>query len=296
MKQLLSTCVVAVALWVCALGVMAETINVTDARGKTLVLKKPAERIVALAPHIVENLYSAGAGDKLIGVVSYSDYPPEAQELPQVGSYMAINLEQIVAMKPDLIIGWLSGNGPEVATRLERLGLKVYMDEPQSLEDVANSIRDFGKLAGTPAVSAAAVESYTADIAALETEYRQATPVTVLYQIWHEPLQTLNDDHLVGDVIRLCGGKNAFADAVSLAPKINIESVLARNPQVIIASGNGNQRPPWLDDWRRFEQLEAVIHDNLFAVNPDWLQRHTLRILLGAREFCQHLDSARQRL
>src|SRR5690606_24641887 len=102
MTKLLSTCAVAVTLWICAFGVMAETINVTDDRGKTLVLEKPAERIVALAPHIVENLYSAGAGDKLIGVVSYSDYPPEAQALPQVGSYMAINFEQIVAMKPDL--------------------------------------------------------------------------------------------------------------------------------------------------------------------------------------------------
>ncbi len=285
-----------VAVWMLTMMTSAGAITVTDARGVRVTLDNPAERIIALAPHIVENLYSAGAGDKIIGVVSYSDYPPPAQQLPQVGSFMAINREQILAMGPDLVIGWLSGNGAETARQLEELGLTVYMDEPRSLEDVAASIRDLGELAGTQRVSEAVIDTYLADMAALETKYRQARPVTVLYQIWHDPLQTLNDEHLVGDVIRLCGGRNLYADAATLAPKINMESVLARNPEVIVASGSGEERPPWLDEWRQYQELQAVKYNNLFAVNPDWLQRHTLRILLGAEQLCQQLESARQRL
>lgn len=288
--------VMPVMLWLWAMTTLAEPLTVTDARGQAVTLDKPAGRIVALAPHIVENLFSAGAGDKLIGVVSYSDHPPEAQQLPQVGSYMAINLEQILAMQPDLVIGWLSGNGPEVARQLESLGLTVYMDEPHTLEDVAASIRDFGRLAGTQKVSEAVTATYLADIAALEAEYRQAAPVTVLYQIWHDPLQTLNDEHLVGDVIRLCGGRNLYADAATLAPKINMESVLARNPEVIVASGTGEERPQWLDDWRKYTDLTAVSYGNLYSVHPDYLQRHTLRLAEGARRFCEHLMQARQKM
>lgn len=274
---------------------VAESIEVVDARGKTLVLDKPAERIIALAPHIVENVYSAGAGRKLLAVVSYSDYPPQAQSLPQVGSFMHVNYEQILAFKPDLVIGWLSGSSEDIASQLERLGLRVYMDEPTSLQAVAESVRTIGQLAGTEAVANRAADEYLATIDELAERYQSATAVSVFYQIWHDPLQTLNDEHLVSDVIRLCGGRNLYADAQVLAPKISIESVLARDPDMIVASGMAEERPEWLDKWRDYSRLKAVKYDNLYVVPPDIIQRHTLRIAQGARMFCEHLAKVREK-
>lgn len=294
MRWLIYSGALIACLW--AQTALPQEIRVTDARGQKIVLNKPAERIIALAPHIVENLFSAGAGDKLIGVASYSDYPAAAKQLPQVGSFAVINVEQILAMQPDLIIGWQSGNRAEGLQQLENLGLTVYLDEPHTLEDVAKSIRHFGTLAGTEQSSETVTADYLQRIAALRDKYQQRTPVSVLYQVWHDPLQTLNDQHLVSDMIRLCGGRNLYADAVTLAPKINIESVLVRDPQAIVASGNNKKRPPWLDNWRQYSGLTAVKHDNLFAINPDWLQRHTLRTLQGAEQLCQNLNTARQRL
>ncbi|MDO3381802.1 cobalamin-binding protein [Gilvimarinus algae] len=286
------------AMWVMlgvCLSVIAQAapIEVTDARGKVIRLQQPAERIVALAPHIVENVYSAGAGDTLVAAVSYSDYPPEAAQLPQVGSYKLVNYEAILALKPDLVLGWASGNGEEAARQLERLGLTVYVDELRSMEDIAGAIRTLGALAGTSARANQRVDQWLDRLARLRANYEQAPPVSVFYQVWNDPLQTLNGEHLVSDVIRLCGGRNIFADAPALAPKINIESVLARDPDAIVASGMGEERPEWLDEWLAYPALQAVSEQNLFFVPPDIIQRHTLRILDGAQLLCQHLEKSR---
>ncbi|WP_341938667.1 cobalamin-binding protein [Marinimicrobium sp. C2-29] len=271
-------------------------IEVTDGLDRSVTLEKPAERIIALAPHIVENAFSAGAGDKLVAAVNYSDYPPEARELPQLGSYKAVSLEQILALEPDLVLMWASGNGEETLRQLERLGVTVYASEPRELEDVAQSVIDIGILAGTREVAETAAGDYLESLEQLRDQYAERDPVSVFYQVWNKPLQTLNDEHLVSAVIRLCGGRNVYADAAPLAPKINMESVLDRNPQVIVASGMGDERPEWLDEWQDWPDLTAVQEGNLFFVPPDIIQRHTIRIAQGARLFCEHIETARQRL
>lgn len=274
-------------------GADAEPIQATDTRGKVVTLTAPAERIVALAPHLVENVYSAGAGDKLIAAVSYSDYPPEAKQLPQVGSYNKVSLETVLALKPDLVLGWASGNGLTVADQLERLGIAVYIDEPRTLDDIAQEVRTIGRLAGTAQAADKTVAAWLARLQKLREAHRGVDTVSVFYQVWNQPLQTLNGEHLISDVIRLCGGHNAFSDAVSFAPKINVESVLGRNPDAIVASGMNEQRPDWLDEWRQYPALTAVANNHLFFVPPDIIQRHTLRILDGAELMCQHLDQVR---
>ncbi len=282
-------------LLVLALPVQAG-IEVTDGLDRSVTLEKPAERIIALAPHIVENAYSAGAGDKLVAAVNYSDYPPEARELPQLGSYKAVSLEQILALEPDLVLMWASGNGEETLRQLERLGVTVYASEPRNLEDVAQSVIDIGILAGTREVAETAAGDYLESLDQLRDQYAERDPVSVFYQVWNKPLQTLNDEHLVSAVMRLCGGRNVYADAAPLAPKINMESVLDRNPQAIVASGMGDERPEWLDEWQDWPGLTAVQEENLFFVPPDIIQRHTIRIAQGARLFCEHIETARQRL
>lgn len=273
-----------------------QAIEVTDYNNRKVALNVPAKRIVALSPHIVENVYSAGAGNLLVGVVSYSDYPEAAKKLPRVGSYIKASFETVLALKPDLVLLWGAGGGGYTVSQLEGLGLTVYVDDPKNLEDVARSISDIGILTGTQVTSDKAADRYLEALRQLRKKHTQQKNVSVFYEIWNEPLQTLNGKHLVSDIMQLCGGRNAYANAIPLAPKINIESILARDPQMIVASGAGNKRPTWLDDWKRWPMLTAVKHNNLFFIPPDILQRHTVRILQGAELFCEHIETARNRL
>jgi iron complex transport system substrate-binding protein len=269
-------------------------ISVIDFQGRTVTLKQPAQRIIALAPHIVENVFSAGAGHKLIGVVSYSNYPAAARDLPEVGSFKSWSLETIVALDPDLILMWKSGNGLNTLVSLTGLGLPVFVSEPRKLEDIPYVIRAIGKLAATEPQSEKEALRLELGFAQLRAKYAHHQPLGVLYQVWNDPLQTLNGDHMVSAVIELCGGRNAFADAISLAPKISIESVLFRDPQVIVASGMSAARPEWLDDWHAYPSLQAVQNNALIFVNPDHMQRATARLLLGAQDLCQQMALLRR--
>ncbi|MEH6590629.1 MAG: cobalamin-binding protein [Halioglobus sp.] len=268
-------------------------VSVIDSQARTVTLDAPAQRIIALAPHIVENTFSAGAGDKLVGVTSYSNFPEQAKAILEVGSYNAWSLESIIALKPDLIIMWGSGNGMSKLATLERLGIPVYVSEPRRLENIASTIQNIGLLAGTQHISASEARRIEQTLAELGKKYRNRQPKTVLYQIWNAPLQTLNGEHLISDVMHLCGGRNVFSDADSLAPKISLESVLARDPDAIIASGMDAERPEWLDTWKQYPSLSAVQNGGLFYIHPDHILRPTARIVLGAKTLCEQLDTLR---
>ncbi|MEZ5572681.1 MAG: cobalamin-binding protein [Halioglobus sp.] len=268
-------------------------VTVQDFAGRTVTLTHPAERIVALAPNIVENLYSAGAGNKLVGAVSFSNFPEAANAVPVVGTYNAFSMEQIIALKPDLVVMWGSGNGMQTLSRLQELGLPTYVSELRHLSDIPQSIRNLGELAGTAAVAEPEASRIETALNTLRNEYSNRKQLGVFYQIWNEPLQTINGDHLISEVIALCGGHNVFGDARSLAPRISVESVLLRNPDAIVASGMDEARPEWLDQWRTYPALAAVESDALFFIHPDQIQRPTARILLGAHQLCEQLDGIR---
>ena len=283
---------VLVACWLVGQPAMA-AISVTDDAGQIITLAKPAKRIVALAPHIVENLFAAGAGGNIVGVVDYCDYPEAAKKIPRVGAISAHSLEAIVALKPDLVVAWTGSGGVKIQQKLQPLGFAVYMSDPHALVDVAHSIENFGVLTGHQATAKKNAKAYLQTLKALTKQYQVRSPVSVLYQVWHEPLQTLNDDHIISDVIRLCGGTNVFGEAPTLAPKISMEAVIARNPEVIIASGMGEARPDWLDGWNAWPSLQAVQKGHLYFIPPDLIQRHTPRILQGAQLMCEQLEKAR---
>ncbi len=281
------------ALLACALPALAE-VSVTDFAGRRVTLPAPAGRIVALAPHVVENAFSAGAGEQVVGVVDYSDYPQAATAIPRVGSAYAWSLEAVVALKPDLVLMWGSGNGSSGLDSLQRLGIPAYVSEPRKLSDIGRTVRDIGHLAGTTEQATAAAGAFQQSLDTLAAQYRGAEVVSVFYEIWNTPLQTLNGEHMVSDVIRLCGGHNIFADAPVLAPRISLEAVLERDPMAIIASGMDAARPEWLDSWRDYPAMRAVQEDALFFIHPDLLQRPSLRILQGASRLCSQLDTLRE--
>lgn len=278
--------------FLCAAPAQAD-IRMRDALDRELVLAGPARRVVSLAPHITEIVYAAGAGDALVGAVAYSNYPPQALEVTRVGAYDSISLETIVSLQPDLVLAWRSGNGEEIVRRIAALGINVYVSESRTLEDVAHSVRNVGRLTGNEDHADVAADAFLQELARLRDTYSDEAPVRVFYQVWHEPLLTLNGEHLVSDVIRLCGGANAFGESPALVSRINVESVLGADPDVIVASGMDKARPEWLDDWRRWNSIRAVAHDQLYFVPPDLLQRHTPRIMEGADQLCRHLAAAR---
>jgi iron complex transport system substrate-binding protein len=270
-------------------------VRVTDDLGRTVVLAQPTRRIVSLAPHATETLFTAGAGDRVVGAVSYSDYPEDAKKIPRVGGYHNLDLERIVALRPDLVVAWASGNLPAQVERLRALGMTVYVSEPHAIEDVARNIERLGALAGTEIAAQRAAAAFRARHERLRARYADRPAVSMFYQIWNRPLMTINGEHLISKVIALCGGVNVFAGLPVLAPKVDVEQVLAADPEAIVASGMGEARPDWLADWRRWPQLRAVRRDNLFFIPPDLIQRHTPRILDGAERLCAALELARTR-
>jgi len=271
------------------------SVEAVDFLGKTVRLNQPAKRIVALAPHIVENVYSAGAGAQLVGVVAHSNYPAEALTLPIVGGYEQTNHEKIIELNPDLIIGWETGNSHSSLNRLRELGYPIYVDQPNNLKDVAKSVRDIGILSGNVELANKAADEYLETLSKMRSKYQDVASLTVFYQVWNSPLHTINGKHIISDAINICGGNNIYADEFAVSPVVNIESVLDRNPDAIIAGGMSSARPEWLDDWKAWPSLKAVSNDNLFFVNPDHIQRHTVRLLLGLESICSQLDQARAR-
>ncbi len=278
-----------------SIAAIAADLRITDDTGAELHLTQPARRIVSLAPHLTELLFAAGAGSKVVGVVSYSDFPEAAKALPQVGSYNNVDMEALAALKPDLVVAWKSGNRNAHLDRLSALGIPVFVNEPRNLDDVARTLEILGELAGTTAQAHVAASRFRERLTALRSRYSALPPVRTFYQVWDRPLMTINGEHLIGDVIRLCGGENVFADLPQLAPTVSAEAVLAANPEAIVASGMGEARPEWLDQWRRWPGISAVAGGNLFFIPPTIIQRHTPRILDGATRLCEQLDSARRR-
>lgn len=280
----------------CALGARhawAAALEAVDDSGQRITLAGPAKRIVSLAPHVTELLFAAGAGDRLIAGVDYSDHPPAARRLRTVGSYTDVNVEAVLALQPDLVVGWRSGNRPEQLHQLEQLGLPVYRTDPDRLADIPAALRNLGRLAGSRERAEAAARAFEAGLAELATGHRAARRVRVFYQVWNQPLMTVGGGHWIDQVITLCGGENVFADLRTPTPTVSLEAVLAAAPEVMLAGGMGGREPAWLAQWQQWPDLPAVRAGHLYAIDPDWLQRAGPRLLLGARAVCAALDRAR---
>lgn len=258
---------------------------------------RPAQRIVALSPHLTELAFAAGAGPKLVGVVEFSDHPVEARALPRVGDAFRLDLEALAAVKPDLILGWPSGNSPPALERLRRLGYRVIELEPRRLTDVGDQIEAIGRLAGTEVPAQKAASAWRNGLAALRTQYRNARPGRVFYQVAPQPLITVNREHFIGQAIELCGGQNIYAAVPGLTPVVSVESVVVEAPEAIVASdftrgpGSPAEGSP-LDLWRSWAQLPAVARNRLYVIDPDLMSVPGPRLLTGITQLCAALNGA----
>ncbi len=277
-------------------GSIIASVTVRDDLNNLIELAGPAERIVSLAPDITEVLFHIGAGAGLVGVDEYSDYPPEAKQIIRVNNHAAANYELILALQPDLVIAWHSGNGDKMISRIRELGMPIFVVEVRKMDDIPSLYRRFGELVGNQKQAETISTEFVQRLEGLRALYSTRPQVKTFYQIWHEPLITLNAEHIVSDVIRLCGGINIFADAIPLVPYVNMESIVAADPQVIIVGSSEEKMPHWLDTWQQWEGISAVINEQIYLVPADLMQRRSMRILDGAELLCGHLEQARQLL
>lgn len=266
----------------------------SDAQVESAPRSHVALRIVSLAPHLTELVYTAGAGGRLVGVVEYSDHPAAAAQLPRVGDAFRFDYELISSLKPDLVLGWTSGNPPEALARLRSLGLRVVEFEPRVLDDIPLQIERLGRMAGTEQVAGEAAARFRRELDELRSRFGGADSARVFFQVSVKPMYTVTASHVVGEIIELCGGANVFAGMDGLAPVVDMEAVIAADPEVIISTSGFRAFAAWSESWSRWQGISAVRMGALFAIDPDLVSRSGARILEGARQVCEAVDAGRK--
>ncbi|HEY7640969.1 MAG TPA: cobalamin-binding protein [Steroidobacteraceae bacterium] len=254
----------------------------------------PAQHIVSLAPHLTELAFTAGAGDRIVATVEYSDHPDAARGIPRIGNAFRVDLERLVALRPDAVLVWESGTPVPTVERIRALGLPVVSFQTQRLEHVATVLRQIGRLAGTSEIAERAATDYEHRIQELRDRYRNRAPVSVFIEVDDRPLYTVNGKQIISEIVELCGGHNVFADLNELAPAIGIEAVIAANPQAIISTDD--TVPDAAASWKRWSHIEAVRTGNVYTLRSDDIARATTRLTVAAESVCRTLDTARQRL
>lgn len=251
-------------------------------------------RIVSLAPSLTEIVYAAGAGAALVGTVEYSDYPAEARSLPRVGDGWSVDVERVLALRPDVVLAWSSGTPQTTIERLESVGLRVVTVPTFRLADVSAALRQVGRLAGTPAVAEDAARRFDNEVDRLRRLHAGAHMLTVFIQIDDQPLFTVGGRHVLSEVVELCGGRNVFAGLAQVAPQVDVEAVIARDPQVILSTDDTVADPAAM--WRRWPQLKSVRAATIYPLPSDLVARATPRLAQGVAATCSALDDARRRL
>ena len=273
------------------LAALAE-ITLDNADGTTLTLDEPATRVITLAPHLAELMYLAGAGERLLATVEYSDYPGAAAELPRIGDAFRFDLERIMALRPDLIIAWHSGNPLAAQASLEELGLPVWKTEVLEPADLASLLNDMGRATDAQSTASEAARATRERLADLEAEHRDAPAIRYFYQVAERPLYTVNGEHLISQGLAICGGVNIFHDLPTLAPQVAHEAVIAADPAVLIAGQFEGAGDP-LAHWREWPGMAAVANDAFVLLPADQMNRATPRMLDAVEMACTLLNGLR---
>ena len=271
----------------------ANAVTVRDDGGNTVTLDRPATRIISMAPHVTELLFAAGGGGRIVGAVNYSDYPEAARRIPRIGSNRDIDIERVIAMRPDLIVAWMHNASERQIEMVRKLGVPVFLSDPQKLDDIPENVVRLGRLMGTEEQARPAADALRRRLAALRERHAGRPPVRSFYQVWDKPLYTLSGKHIITDALRLCGGENVFDKLAVVAPVVSIESVLQADPEAVFGTAEKNYGGVTL--WKPYGTLTATRLDNLFTVDGDLLNRAGPRMIEGTAVLCEKLELARQR-
>jgi iron complex transport system substrate-binding protein len=274
---------------------LAAGLDVVDDTGAHISLSRPAQRIVSLAPGAAEMLFAAGAGSKLVATVAYSDEPAAARLVPRIGDSSAIDMERLLVLKPDVIVFWPGGNNAAQIAQLQRLGVTMYGQQVNRLADLGASLRRLGLLAGTQSAARQRADEVEATLARLRVRYANRPALTALLETWNQPLYTVGGRHIMSDVLSVCGAVNVFGDLAQLSPAVQVEAVLTRDPDLIIAAAPPGGGAQWLEVWRRFPSMKAVRTGNLLDFQDQALSRLGPSLLDATANLCERIDAARTR-
>ena len=301
------------AVWaasiILAAAPLAAATTVTDDTGQRVTLPHQPERIVSLAPGATEMLFAAGVGDRLVATVDFSDEPAAAKRVPRIGDVTAIDMERLVALRPDVVVVWPGGGNPAQIEKIARLGIPIYRQQVNRLADLPASLRRLGALNSNGSVAEQAASALTAELARIAREYgggagaaaakaagakaaevpAAGTPPTVLLEVWNRPIYTVGGTQLMSDALTLCGVRNVFGDLRELGPIIDTEAVIARNPDIIVAAAPPGEGASWLAEWRRFGSLKAVKTGRLVAFEDPRLVRLGPSVVAAAEALCRAL-------
>lgn len=269
--------------------------NISSALAQKTSEPKPL-RIIALAPHIVENLYAIGAGSNIVGTVEYADYPSEAKNIERIGGYSGISLEKVLALKPDFVIAWKNGNQSEDLAQIERLGIKVYLSDPTNIAGVADELLTFGKLTGHLKQSQQVASAFKRQLANIVNKYKGKQRLSGFYQLWPEPMMTVSSSTWIGQLIQTCQIDNVFAKSVTDYPQIGIENVIVTKPQIIIIPDEKSKTSQPVINWQIWTEVPAVRNNHFIHVNADLLHRFTPRMLDGLANMCDKIDVIRKKI
>jgi iron complex transport system substrate-binding protein len=264
---------------------------VDDDMGQRVSLPHTPQRIVSLAPSATEMLFAAGAGDRLVATVAFSDEPAAAKQVPRIGDVTAVDIERLVALHPDVVVVWPGGGNPAQTEKIARLGFPIYRQQVNRLSDLPVSLRRLGALAPERSVADDAARKLEESLARLAHEYGGGKHPSVLLQVWNRPIYTVGGTQLMSDALTLCGARNAFGDLKELSPVISTEAVIARNPDIIVAVAPPGEARGWLEDWKRFGSLKAVHDGRLVPFEDQRFVRLGPSFVAATGELCKALVS-----
>lgn len=272
-------------------------LKVTDDVDQTVVLPAVPKRIVSLAPSATEMLFAAGAGDRIVATVQYADVPEQAKRIPRIGDVTAFDIERLISLHPDVAVVWPGGGNAPQTERLRQLGIPVYQQQINRLSDVAASLRRLGVLTGTHEAADRAAQDLEQRLNRLEEQFvrspkSQGKPPSALLQIWNKPVYTVGGSQVMSDSLRVCGVRNAFGDLRDLAPAVDVEAVIARNPDIIIAAAPPGEAAAWLAEWRRFPSLSAVRTGRLIPFEDDRLSRLGPSVVAATEALCGRIAAS----
>ena len=262
-----------------------------DSPGANVPADQP-RRVITLAPHLAEMMFAVGAGDQLIGVSAYTDYPAAATGLPVIGDAFNVDLEQLALLNPDLLLAWDTGTPSHVVDDLRSRGHRIEVIRTSGLADIPTALIAIGRFSGRDANAMRVARDFENGIADLERQFGQRSDIRVFYQVDARPLYTINGSHFLSELVGICGGTNVFNDLDGLAPLISTEAVLERDPEVLLASQDAG--PDAFEGWDRWTELAANRYGNRFHMPAAETGRATPRLLAGARAICEALDRGRQ--
>ena len=270
--------------------------TVVDDAGEAIVLPDVPASIVSLAPHVTELLFDLGVGDRIKGTVRFSDYPEAAKLIPRIGDAFAMNIEAITAMQPDLIIGWLGGGNARAINRLRQLGFVVYMDQPKGLGSIPERTRRIGRLLGRESTSAALAAAFDRRLETLGVSSPGPDSPSVFFQISDQSLYTVNDQHIIGESIRHCGGRNIFGSIEIAVPLVSIEAVVAGAPDIIVISQPADAEDSgWIGRWQGYT-IPAVATDRVRRIDASLISRPGLRMAEGIQSLCDIIGDPAHRV